>query len=69
MAVKTKKVNTVKKVSRKKSSKPMITPDEFSDFVQKRAYYIWEEAGRPQGTDFDIWLKAEQDINEQFSVK
>lgn len=27
-------------------------------WICKRAYALWEEAGRPQGTDQDNWSKA-----------
>jgi len=48
--------------SRKKTP---ANKEQFAEFVQKRAYYIWQESGRPQGKDWDIWLAAEQDIRSQ----
>jgi len=30
--------------------------------VREKAYYIWEEMGRPEGRDFEIWLQAEKDL-------
>jgi fructose-bisphosphate aldolase, class II len=29
------------------------------DEIARRAYYLWEEAGRPEGRDTELWLKAE----------
>jgi fructose-bisphosphate aldolase class II len=29
------------------------------DEIARRAYLLWEEAGRPQGRDAEIWLEAE----------
>jgi hypothetical protein len=28
--------------------------------VQEIAYYLWENAGRPEGKDLDFWLRAER---------
>ena len=30
--------------------------------IRQRAYSIWEERGRPQNSDLDIWLEAEREI-------
>lgn len=30
--------------------------------VQKKAYCLWEKEGKPQGKDWDIWLKAEKEV-------
>jgi hypothetical protein len=30
--------------------------------IQERAYAIWEEEGRPDGKDWDHWLRAEAEI-------
>ena len=59
MAVKTKK-----RVSRKKAKEGISSEqgEQYSEYVQKRAYYIWQEAGQPLGMDMDIWLKAERDV-------
>jgi hypothetical protein len=27
--------------------------------IAKRAYTLWEQSGRPEGKDFEYWLKAE----------
>ncbi|UCC96273.1 MAG: DUF2934 domain-containing protein [Candidatus Omnitrophota bacterium] len=39
-------------------------PDKatLSQMIQKRAYFIWEERGKPYGSDIDIWIQAERDI-------
>jgi len=30
--------------------------------IEKRAYEIWEQTGRPQGRDLDHWLRAEAEL-------
>jgi hypothetical protein len=30
--------------------------------IRERAYQIWEEEGRPDGTDLDYWLGAEAEV-------
>jgi DUF2934 family protein len=30
--------------------------------IQEKAYSIWEQKGRPDGQDFDIWLQAEKEL-------
>ena len=30
--------------------------------IAKRAYEIYEETGRPNGRDVEIWLKAEREL-------
>ncbi|MDD5746432.1 MAG: DUF2934 domain-containing protein [Candidatus Omnitrophica bacterium] len=54
-----------------KSGANNLTIDQalFDEYVRQRAYYLWEEKGKPQGDDMDIWLRAEQDIRAQFSAK
>lgn len=37
------------------------TFDYTKDEVQKRAYKLWEDAGRPQSDGREFWLRAEQD--------
>lgn len=39
-----------------------ISDDKLNDMIRERAYYLWEELGRPCGQDFDIWDKAEKQI-------
>ena len=33
--------------------------------VTQRAYHIWEEYGRPEGRETEIWLKAEQQLTAE----
>lgn len=61
---------TVETNKSKLSSKSnLIKQSKFDEYVQQRAYYIWEEMGKPQGEDMGIWIRAEQDIKAQFSTK
>jgi hypothetical protein len=37
--------------------------------INERAYRIWEREGKPQGRDFDIWLKAEKETFSRWFKK
>lgn len=39
-----------------------ISQEMLNTMITERAYYIWEERGRPEGQDMDIWLQAEREI-------
>jgi hypothetical protein len=30
--------------------------------VSVRAYYLWERDGRPQGRDYDYWVRAKEEL-------
>jgi len=30
------------------------------DIIRERAYFLWEEAGRPEGDGIDFWIEAEK---------
>lgn len=32
------------------------------EMVKERAYYIWENMGRPDGKDQEIWYQAEKEM-------
>ena len=59
-------VKTVKLSSAKKDNKVKepfyFTLNTIAEYIRTRAYYIWEDLGKPQGKDNDIWNKAEKDI-------
>ena len=31
--------------------------------TERRAYHLWEQSGRPQGRDTELWLRAEADAH------
>ena len=33
-----------------------------SESIAARAYQLWDQQGRPQGRDLELWLKAEQQL-------
>ncbi|RBP06249.1 DUF2934 family protein [Roseiarcus fermentans] len=37
--------------------------------IQRRAYQIWEEEGRPQGRSLEHWTRAEQDLRAESEQK
>jgi len=67
---KTKKAETLKSkkssVTRRTSSRPSkpvkLTEEEIFDFIQDKAYRLWDEAGKPQGRDWEFWFKAEEKV-------
>ena len=61
-AKETKTVTSSKKKTTKGKSKK-FSAVKFNDMIRERAYYIWEEWGRPDGREQDIWSQAEKDIN------
>ena len=53
------------KTSKKKPAKTLrkrIDSAQVNHMVQERAYYVWEEWGRPGNREQDIWCQAEKDI-------
>ena len=39
-----------------------FTLNKITDYIRTRAYYIWEDLGKPEGKNLEIWNKAEKDI-------
>jgi hypothetical protein len=35
-----------------------------TECIASRAYTLWEQAGRPQGRDLDLWLQAESQLKQ-----
>lgn len=33
--------------------------------IRNRAYFLWEEAGRPAGREHDFWAQAAREIEEE----
>jgi hypothetical protein len=42
--------------------------NEYTDKVRRRAYEIWEAAGRPMGCDIDHWLQAETECRTKMTA-
>ena len=30
--------------------------------IRVAAYYLWEKEGRPEGVDFDLWVRAKNEL-------
>lgn len=39
-----------------------LAGDRDIDHIRRRAYFIWEESGRPHGQDLSHWLLAELEV-------
>ncbi|UCG34590.1 MAG: DUF2934 domain-containing protein [Candidatus Omnitrophota bacterium] len=54
---------STKKMSTTKGPQKMnLDESQLRQMIQERAYYIWEERGRPAGQDQDIWNQAQNEI-------
>jgi hypothetical protein len=38
--------------------------DTTAERVRQRAYELWEQSGKPEGSDMDFWLQAEREIGD-----
>src|SRR5262245_12044052 len=43
--------------------RPAVAPDP--EAVRVRAYFLWEEAGRPPGDGVQFWLAAERELRNR----
>ncbi|MBP3955979.1 DUF2934 domain-containing protein [Gemmata sp. G18] len=45
------------------SLQPTPNPAKTSeDKIRARAFFLWEQAGRPEGDGAEFWLRAEQEL-------
>jgi hypothetical protein len=55
-----------KKKETQKSSSQKIAPaknnEKLENLIRDRAYFLWQEKGRPEGLEMLIWLEAEREI-------
>ena len=54
------KTTVIKAAAGKPAVKRRI--DEMREYIQRRAYELWESEGRPAGRDQAHWLQAEREI-------
>ena len=43
-----------------KTSEPKLSKEELNARIQKKAKELWEQKGRVQNKDLEIWLEAER---------
>ena len=53
---------SVSKSNKPGASLPPLDHQAYQDEVKRRAYELWEAAGRPQGHDLVHWLVAEREV-------
>lgn len=41
---------------------PALDPARYEDAIRTRAYFLWDEAGRPAGDGVRFWLAAEREL-------
>ena len=46
----------------RKPAAPRRREDDMYERIQRRAYELWENEGRPNGREHDHWLQAEREI-------
>ena len=56
---------TNKKINKNKEKQVLNLKPAFASKVslEERAYYIWENKGRPENAALDNWLEAESSVN------
>jgi len=35
------------------------------DKIRQRAYELWQQRGKPDGSEMDFWLQAEHEVNKE----
>jgi hypothetical protein len=35
------------------------------DKIRERAYELWQQSGKPDGSEMDFWLQAEQELSKE----
>ena len=60
---------TAKPVTTKATAAPAAASRQVitNQTIASRAYSLWEQRGRPQGQDQELWLLAEQQLKESQS--
>lgn len=43
----------------------LVHPEPSETDVQKAAYYLWLERGRPEGCDLEVWLAAKERLRHR----
>ena len=46
-----------------------FTLSKIAEYIRTRAYYIWEDMGKPVGKDIEIWQTAEREILKKLIKK
>jgi Protein of unknown function (DUF2934) len=39
----------------------------FEDKIRQRAYELWEQSGKTEGSEMDFWLQAEREVTAETS--
>ena len=62
-----KKATSSKRCGTKRAKKQTekLSAEQIFDFIQDRAYRLWDQAGRPQGRDWEFWFKAEKQVKDR----
>ncbi len=47
------------------NKKDNIDQEKALQMIRERAYFVWEEKGRPEGQEWDAWFEAEKEILAQ----
>ena len=54
-------------IKTKRASKPRPTQEITSEQIARRAYFIWEQQGKPAGKEAEHWMLAEKQIKAEQS--
>jgi hypothetical protein len=42
----------------------LSSPEQLQEDIKLTAYYLWESKGKPNGSDEEDWIKAEELVND-----
>ena len=42
-----------------------MADDDMLEAIRVRAYYLWEQAGCPEGGDIEFWERAKGDVERE----
>jgi Protein of unknown function (DUF2934) len=51
--------------SRGASARPIEVPEGMWELISRKAYELWEQRGRKEGTSLRDWLDAEEAVMEE----
>ena len=62
-----KKRLSLSKKAKKPKKKPVkkLSDEEAFEFIQDKAFRLWDKANRPRGKDWEFWFRAEKEVKDK----
>jgi len=38
--------------------------EDYINYIKTKAYFLWENAGKPENKDIDFWLQAKKEVHK-----